>query len=256
MKLTTIGTGTAAPHATRVSAAHLVESSHGGATVRLLLDCGSGAVHRMAALGVDWSSITHVAITHFHADHMADLPLLIMGWRWGQLPPRSAPVTLYGPPGTGALIERMAGVYGAWMLAPGFPCTVREIGPDEIVRVSEHVTLTTQAVPHTAESVAYSVSDGERRLVYTGDTGESEALGAWSAGCDVLLAECSLPEPMAIREHLTPRQVGQLAARAAPHRLVLTHFYPPVEAVDILGEVAEYYTGPAVLATDGWSIDF
>ena len=173
MRLTTVGTGTAAPHATRVSAAHLVES----AEIRLLLDCGSGSVHRMASLGIAWQLITHVAITHFHADHIADLPLLLMGWRWGQLPPRSAPVTLYGPPGTGALIERMAGVYGAWMLAPGFPFTVRELVPDEIVRVGEQVTLSTKPVPHTAESVAYSVSDGARRLVYTGDTGESEALG-------------------------------------------------------------------------------
>ena len=256
VKLTTIGTGTAAPHATRVSSAHLVESGHGSGAVRLLLDCGSGSVHRMAALGVDWPSITHVAITHFHADHIADLPVLLTGWRWGQLPARSAPVTIYGPPGTGALIERMAGVYGAWMLAPGFPCTVRELVPDECVRLGEHVTLTAQPVPHTAESVAYSVNDGERRLVYTGDTGVSEALGAWSAGCDLLLAECSLPEPMAVREHLTPRQAGQLAAQASAHRLVLTHFYPPVEAVDILGDVAECYTGPTVLATDGWSIEF
>lgn len=252
MKLTTVGTGTAAPHATRVSAAHLVESGD----VRLLLDCGSGSVHRMASLGVDWQSITHVAITHFHADHIADLPLLLMGWRWGQLPPRSAPVTLYGPPGTGAMVENMARVFGASLLAPGYPFTVREFVPHEIVRVGEQVTLAAQPVPHTAESVAYSVSDGERRLVYTGDTGVSETLGAWSAGCDLLLAECSLPESMAVREHLTPRQAGQLAAQASAPRLVLTHFYPPAEAVDILGEVAECYTGPTVLATDGWSIEF
>lgn len=252
MKLTTIGTGTAAPHPTRVSAAHLVESG----TVRLLLDCGSGAVHRMATLGVSWPSITHVAISHFHADHIADLPLLIMGWRWGQLPPRSEPVTLIGPPGTGALIERMAGVYGGWMLAPGFPLTVRDVLPDEVLRLGASVTLSAHPVPHTAESVAYSVRDEERRLVYTGDTGVSEALGAWSAGCDLLLAECSLPDTMAIREHLTPRQAGQLAAHAAAQRLVLTHFYPPVETVNIRGDVAEYYTGPTVLATDGWSIEF
>jgi ribonuclease BN (tRNA processing enzyme) len=37
---------------------------------------------------------------------------------------------------------------------------------------------------------------------------------------------------------------------------VLTHFYPPVEAANILGEVAECYTGLTVLATDGWSIEF
>ena len=252
MRLTTIGTGTAAPHPTRVAAAHLVEADG----VRLLLDCGSGAVHRKANLGVAWSDITHVALTHFHADHIADLPLLVMGWRWGQLPARTEPVTIYGPSGTGALFERLAAVYGAWLLAPGFPLTVRDLGPDEIVHLPGGVDLQPFAVPHTAESVAYSVGEGPRRLVYTGDTGVCEPLGEWARDCDVLLAECSLPDAMAIREHLTPRQAGALAARAAAKRLVLTHFYPPVEAVDIAAEVAEHYTGPVVCATDGWSIDF
>jgi ribonuclease BN (tRNA processing enzyme) len=252
MKLTTIGTGTAAPHPTRVASAHLVEAGD----VRLLLDCGSGAVHRMATLGIDWSGITHVALTHFHADHIADLPLLIMGWRWGQLPPRGEPVTIYGPVGTGALLERMAAVYGAWMLAPGFPLTIRDLGPDEIVRLPGEIWLQPCAVPHTDESVAYSLREGARRLVYTGDTGVSESLGAWAHGCDLLLAECSLPDSMAIREHLTPRQAGALAAQAKAARLVLTHFYPPVEAVDIAAEVAAFYDGPTVCATDGWSVDF
>ncbi len=251
MRLTTIGTGTAAPHPSRVSSAQLVEAG----TVRLLLDCGSGAVHRMAQLGANWSGITHVALTHFHTDHIADLPLLVMGWRWGQLPPRSEPVTIYGPPGTGALFERMASVYGPWLLAPGFPLTVRDIGAEEVVRLGG-LEIATTPVPHTAESVAYSISEGSTRLVYTGDTGVSEALGDWAADCDLLLAECSLPDTLAIREHLTPRQAGALAARARAKQLVLTHFYPPVESVDIRGEVAEHYAGPVALSHDGWSIDF
>ncbi len=252
MRLTTVGTGTAAPHAARVASGQLVESG----AVRLLLDCGSGVVHRMAALGVDWQSITHVALTHFHADHIADLPMLLMGWRWGQLPARTAPVTIYGPVGTRALTERMAAVYGAWMLDPGFPCLVQDVAPGEAIALSGSVTLSAQPVPHTAESVAYSVDDGLVRLVYTGDTGYDEALAGWARNCAVLLAECSLPDALAIREHLTPRQAGALAALAAPHRLVLTHFYFPVEQTDIIAQVAEHFTGPTVLATDGWSIEF
>jgi ribonuclease BN (tRNA processing enzyme) len=252
MRLTTVGTGTAAPHPLRVSAAHLVEAG----AVRLLLDCGAGTVHRMAQLGVPWPAITHVAITHFHPDHVADLVMLVMGWRWGQLPARAEPVTLIGPMGTGAFLERLALLYGAWLLAPGFPLTVREIAADEVIRLPDDVTLSAQPVPHTAESVAYSVVQGATRLVYTGDTGVDERLADWAADCDLLLAECSLPDSLAIREHLTPRQAGALAARAKAKRLVLTHFYPPVEAVDILAEVAEQYAGPVVCATDGWFIDF
>ncbi len=252
MRLTTIGTGTAAPHPTRSPSAHLVNAG----SVSLLLDCGAGAVHRMASLGVDWQAITHVALTHFHADHVADVVMLVMGWRWGQLPPRSEPVTVYGPVGTGAFLESLAAMYGAWLLAPGFPLTIRELTADEVIRLPDGVELTTLPVPHTAESVAYSVSRDITRLVYTGDTGYDDALADWAAGCDLLLAECSLPDGMAIREHLTPRQAGAIASRANAKRLVLTHFYPPVETIDIVAEVAEQYAGPVVLATDGWFIDF
>ena len=251
MRLTTIGTGTAAPHPARVASAHLVEAGE----TRLLLDCGSGAVHRMASLGIAWQTITHVALTHFHADHVADLVMLVMAWRWGQMPPREAPLTLYGPAGTGALVERLAVIYGPWMLAPGFPFTVRELAVDERCMMPGEVALTAHPVPHTAESVAYSIEHEGRRLVYTGDTAYDEPLADWAQGCDLLLAECSLPDAMAVPSHLTPRQVGALAARARAGRLVLTHFYAPVEQVDILAEVRESFAGPTTLAEDGWTTE-
>jgi ribonuclease BN (tRNA processing enzyme) len=87
--------------------------------------------------------------------------------------------------------------------------------------------------------------------VYTGDTGPSDALGDWARGCDLLVAECSLPDAMALDIHLTPRQAGALAARAGAKQLVLTHLYPPVEAVDIVAVVAECYRGPVTIAWDG-----
>ena len=77
MRLTTIGTGTAAPSRGRVQSGHLVEAG----AVRLLMDCGSGVASRMADLGVQWQTITHLAITHFHADHVVDLPTLLYAWR-------------------------------------------------------------------------------------------------------------------------------------------------------------------------------
>ena len=47
MRLTTIGTGTAAPTPGRVQSGHFVDAG----AVRLLLDCGSGVAGRMADLG-------------------------------------------------------------------------------------------------------------------------------------------------------------------------------------------------------------
>ena len=60
---------------------------------------------------------------------------------------------------------------------------------------------------------------------------------------------------MAIPEHLTPEQVGELGRAAQPGMLALTHFYPPVEQVDIEDLVRRSYTGPLTLAHDGWAFE-
>jgi ribonuclease BN (tRNA processing enzyme) len=252
MRLTTIGTGTVSPHAHRVSAAHLVEAGD----VRLLLDCGGGAMHRMAYLGIRWQDISHVALTHFHADHISDLPLLILAWRYGDLPPRSEPLTVFGPPGTRELMSKLAAAFGDWVLEPDYPLDVREVETGTALEIRSGVTLGARSVPHTDESVAYSVEHDGRRLVYTGDTGFDAELGVWARDCDVLLTECSLPADMGLPTHLTPEECGQLASLARPAHLVLTHFYPPVEVVDIAGIVAERFPGRTTLASDGWTTEF
>ena len=66
MRLTTVGTGTAAPSPGRVQSGHLVDVGD----VHLLMDCGSGVATRLADLAIRWQDITHLAITHFHADHV------------------------------------------------------------------------------------------------------------------------------------------------------------------------------------------
>jgi ribonuclease BN (tRNA processing enzyme) len=221
----------------------------------MLVDCGSGVTHRMAELRLEWQTITHVAITHFHIDHHGDLPTLLFAWKYGFLPPRSAPVEIIGPVGTVALLERLAGAYGVWVATPGFPVTVREITPSDVVELPGGVRLRCIAVPHTPESVAYSFEKGAHRIVYTGDTGPSAELALWAHGCDLLVCECSLPASMGIPGHLTPEQCAELAAAAAPRQLALTHFYPPVETVDIRGIVGQRYAGPVTLAVDGSHFD-
>lgn len=251
-RFTTLGTGTVALNSARGCAGYLYEADD----VRLLIDCGSGVTRRLAELGIHWPSITHVALTHFHIDHHGDLPTLVFAWKYGILPARTEPVVILGPVGTNDLLARLAAAYGEWLLAPGFPLSVREMAPGQAVDLAERVRLSAHKVPHTAESVAYSIDRAGRRIVYTGDTGLDDVLADWAHGCDVLVCECSLPATMAIKEHLTPEQCGTLAERAQPRHLVLTHFYPPVEQVDIEAAVAARFAGPVTLARDGWHIDF
>ena len=251
MRLRALGTGTIALTGARVRAGYLVDVG----PVRLLMDCGSGVTHRLAELGEDWMGITHVAISHFHADHIADLPTLIFAWKYGALPARAAPVEILGPSGILRVLRGMAQGFGDWVTEPGFPLSIREVAPDVRLELAPGVTLASRKTPHTEESLAWSVEHEGRRIVYTGDTGYDESLAEWARGADVFLMECSLPAEMAIKEHLTPEQCGALAAVARPRRLVLTHLYPPVERVDIRAAVASHFAGEVIIASDGMLIE-
>jgi ribonuclease BN (tRNA processing enzyme) len=245
LALVTVGTGTVAPSATRGSPAHWIERGE----LRLLMDCGAGTIHALARLGLDWARVTHVALTHFHADHFGELPALLFALRHATV--RKEPLVVMGPAGTVALLRALADAFGPWVTEPGYGVAALDLAPGEPFPLGDDAWLSVQRTPHTGESVALAVSAPEGRIVYTGDTGPSDALADWAKGCDLLLAECSLPDADAIPEHLTPRRAGRLAKRARAGRLVLTHLYPPVEEVDIVAEAAREYQGEIVVARDG-----
>jgi ribonuclease BN (tRNA processing enzyme) len=245
LTLVTAGTGTVAPSATRAGPAHWVERGD----VRLLMDCGAGATHRLAQCALPWEHVTHVALTHFHPDHFGELPALLFALRHATK--RVEPLVIVGPAGTVRLVRALAEGFGEWMLDPGYPIGILDLQAGEPFPLSPDVMLEVHPTPHTSESVAFGITAPEGRLVYTGDTGPSEELAGWARGCALLLSECSLPDDRAIEGHLTPRTAAALAVGAGAGRLVLTHLYPPTEEVDVRAEIAAHYRGSITLAADG-----
>ncbi|HEX7089247.1 MAG TPA: MBL fold metallo-hydrolase [Longimicrobiales bacterium] len=248
MELTIIGSGTAVPHPERVSAAHHVAAG----AVSLLLDCGPGAVHRMAAVGIAWGEITHVAVSHFHTDHIGDLPMLLFALKYGLAEPRNEELVLLLPRGGRTLAERLASAFGDYVLQPGFPLRIRELEPGDRAELGNGVSLTARRTPHTDHSLAYRVDGPRGSIGYTGDTGPDPGQAAFFRGVDVLLAECSLPDELAMDVHLTPSRVAALAQGAEPGHLVLTHIYPQLERLDVAGLVrAAGWQGHTTIARDG-----
>lgn len=259
MRLTVVGSGTVVPDPGRACASHLIEASG----VRLLLDCGPGATRSMARLGLPWATLTHLAVTHFHTDHIGDLPYLLFALKYGLADPRREAMTLLGPAGIGDRLRALAAAFADYMLEPGFPFDIRELASGDQARLdpvsgesSGAVTVRAFKTFHTDESLAYRVETAGGSLGYTGDTGPDRALANWLAGVDVLVAECSLPESLAWDRHMTPAGIAVLARAAAPRRLVLTHVYPQLERDALPALVREAgWAGEVVVAEDGMTLE-
>jgi len=247
--LTILGSGTLLPKEDRHSAAHLVEYG----STRILMDCGSGTLHGFSRHRVRWDRLTHVVVTHYHSDHIGDLYALLFALKYGLRKPRKEPLTLVGPVGFGAFLDRLLQALGPDVLDSGFEITIVELAEDDVMRDDRAgFSLTCHSTPHTSESVAYRLDLGSAVVGYTGDTGPSGGVAAFLKGCDVLVSECALTDPPEWDLHLSPVGVAEIASVAKPGLLVLTHVYPPIEPEDAASQVtAAGYGGRVLAARDG-----
>lgn len=252
MRLTMVGTGTAAPDAARVGSGFWIET----ARLRILMDCGPGVVHHLARFGLEWPSLTHLLVTHFHNDHIGDIPALFFAWKWGMSPARTAPLHLLGPRGLKKKLAHMANAMGRHVAAPGFDVSIDELAGGETKLLHDVVKLSTLHTPHTQESLAFRLDTPEGSVGYTGDTGYSEEVSAFLARVDVLIMECSLPDALAMDTHLTPSRTARMAQLANPGVLVITHTYPQLDRATLADEIrAAGWAGDTVIASDGMTIE-
>ena len=246
-RLVVVGCGTAAPDGERVCSGYWLET----AAARVLFDCGAGIVHNLARFGLPWPDITHLVLTHFHNDHIGDVPMLLFALEYGLARRRTAPLELIGPVGTRARVAAMAEAFGDHVREPGFPLAIHELAGGDSHQAGD-VVLTTCRTPHTETSLAYRAQGAGWSLGYTGDTGPSDVVADFMIDVDLLIAECSLPDEQAMAIHLTPHSLAGLAQRAGPGRLVVTHVYPQLDRYAVPDALAGHgWSGITLLAADG-----
>jgi ribonuclease BN (tRNA processing enzyme) len=242
MQLTVIGCSGSFPGPDSPASCYLLEAEG----FRLVIDMGNGGLgvlQRHAELfGID-----AICLSHLHGDHCIDLSSY---WVARQYAPNGTqpPIPVYGPRGTA---ERVAGFCGEDVASIRARFEVQELEP----RIQEigPFRITTERMNHPVETFGFRIEHAGRTLTYSADTGQTDALVRLAEGADVLLSEASFRDtdenPPDL--HLTARQAGEYATRAAVGQLVLTHLVPWYDRERSLAEAAGSYCGPLSAATSG-----
>ena len=240
MKINILGSGTMLSDKKRNPSGYLIEQAGDYA----MLDFGPGILRQLKSMSVELLSIETIFISHFHLDHCADVfPFLMNRYLIDETANKN--LKIYGPPGLIKWYDTIASTQGAWLT--NYPAILYEITEKQLIWAG--MTVSTQRTFHTQNSIAYRFC-AEKRFFYSSDTDYNPELIDFAKNSHLALIECSLPDEQKREGHLTPTEVGQLAALAKVDHLVLTHLYPENDTPDLKSKVAKYFSRKITVAED------
>ncbi len=251
-KITLLGTGTATPTLERNASGLFIAA--GGLSV--LVDLGPGVLRRMCEANIDYKSIDIILITHFHPDHVSDLTPFLFASNYAYGPFREEPFFLIGPTGIKEFYEQLVSIYGKWIVPTNNRLAIKEMNseaPDEM-RFGD-LLLRSAPAAHSKPALSYRLQANGKSITVSGDTDFSESLIELAMDTDLLISECSMPDGFKIAGHLVPSEAGIIAEKAKIKRLILTHFYPPCEEVDIAEQALGTFSGEVIRGEDLMELD-
>jgi ribonuclease BN (tRNA processing enzyme) len=230
---------------------------HGDA--RVVLDLGPGTLQELRK-HTDFRTLSAVAISHLHVDHMLDLITLRHALAYNPIPaPRPVPVWL--PPGGAAMLAQVAAPFDLCDDPGTFTSTVnvQDYDPAIPLQIGD-LAVRFQRTVHIMPAWAMRVSAPDGDLGYTADGGPTSAWDDLLRGVRVLIAEATLLEPgarpIAQRGSLTAAEAGELAHRCGAGTLLLAHLWEELGFEDAYQQAASTYPGEIVVARPGVSLEW
>jgi ribonuclease BN (tRNA processing enzyme) len=258
-----------------------------------VVDAGDGVTRRLAKAGIDVREVGTIFITHHHDDHTAGLGTL-MSLAWDRQ--RTKPIHVYGPPRTEELVKAAVqyfSISAEIRIADGgrtVPIAEVFFGHDVgtgVIYQDSNIKVTAVENSHfdfhkglafgKHKSYSYRFATPDRVIVFTGDTGPSDAVTQLAKGADLLVSETSSfqdrmqqmindgrwqamtpNEQAGIRRqatqgHMTLEDIGKMATRANVKTVVLTHLTQRAGTDDYTPwaqAVKKHFTGQVLVAKD------
>lgn len=215
-----------------------------GGDTKVWLDAGPGTFQNLQRY-VDFQDLDAVVLSHTHLDHILDFYSFYYGLRYGIASRGPHALRVFAPAGT----EEYLALLKPDGFAGYFDFQVLE-GGDRLQLGTMDWTFAITCHPVT--TLACRVEHEGRSFTYTADTAPSDEVTSLARGCDVLIAEASLQEPVEHLKqvHMTALEAGQMATAAGVGRLVLTHISPGLDPEVSVKMAADHFSGELVVARD------
>ena len=240
MQIYILGSGTCIPNKRRGSSGYYLEIND----KKILLDCGNGTTWKLEQIGVSFTDIDYVFISHLHPDHTSDLIPFLFANKYSYNKYRNKNLYING--GIDNFIESLNSIYNNWLRPDRL--FVNEIDIGKIDYRDFNIEVFNSV--HTDNSLIYRFVCSGLSLVYTGDTDYFEGLEEISKKADLLLTECSSVDDKKIKGHLTPSDIIRLAEISKPKKIVLTHLYPDCDEFDIVKQIQSEVSSEVIKAED------
>ncbi|MGN7385826.1 MBL fold metallo-hydrolase [Sporosarcina sp. SAFN-015] len=239
MKVIPVGIWGGYPKANGATSSFLIEHDR----FHCLVDCGSGVLASLQNY-VPLEKLNAVVISHYHADHIADIGSLqysrLINYYLGK-PSTVLPIYAHDRDEEHfAQLSHKEQTIGVAIQETD----IVHIGPFE---VSFCETI------HPVYCLAMKFKVDGRSVTLTADTEWSDKLVKFASGTDLLISEANLYEEHLGKApgHMAGSEAGRLAKMTGAKRLVLTHLPLHGNPEDILDAAKGVYEGHAELAVVG-----
>jgi len=194
-----------------------------GERVNFLIDCGASSLPALKRLGIARDDIDLILITHFHGDHFAGLPFLLLD---AQFTRRTRPLVIAGPEGIEMrLTQVMEALFeNSSSTKQRFELSIIALKP-EVTHTIGAVKVTPFPVVHGESGgpfLAYRVETEGRVIAYSADTEWTETLIPAARSADLFIAEAYYYDKI-VKNHLSLKTLEAHLPEIKPKRLVLTH---------------------------------
>jgi ribonuclease Z len=187
----------------------------------ILIDCASSPMVRIPKAGVTFDQIDDIILTHFHPDHVAGIPLLLMDlWLLG----RRKPINIYGLQYTLDRLMTMMELFDYQNWPDFYSLNLKTIEPVEktLVFETEKLRIFASPVRHLIPNIGlrFDCFDEGSSFAYSSDTAPCAEMVSLAMGCDLLLHEASGNSP----GHTSAAQAAEIARQAEVKSLYLIHY--------------------------------